>query len=193
MPEPPAPTGAAAPPAATDRLFFAVFPDPRSADAIHDLAHRLADECGLRAEPLAPQRLHVTVSFLGDHVGLPAALVERAVAAAGSVNLPAFDVVLDRVLSLGRGGRRVPLVLGGEVVHGLVRLHAALNGALARVGVTESDRRAYHPHLTLLYAEHPITERAVAAIHFRALEFVLLRSPLGGCRYQVLGRWPLAL
>ena len=62
---------------ATDRLFFALFPDPGTAERIAAVAARLRERHGLTGPALAAERFHITLSHLGDYHGLPADLVAK--------------------------------------------------------------------------------------------------------------------
>jgi 2'-5' RNA ligase len=66
------------PPRLTDRLFFAIFPDPPTAGHIAQLARRLRREHALKGRPLATQRFHVTLHYLGNYAGLPQDIVAQA-------------------------------------------------------------------------------------------------------------------
>jgi hypothetical protein len=89
---------------ATQRLFFALWPDPSTSDALTMLARQVAAESGGR--PTAPGNAHVTLAFLGDQ----SRLVARELSAGASrISAPAFDLVFDRV-----GGWRKSHRLGGR-------------------------------------------------------------------------------
>ena len=77
---------------ATQRLFFALWPDASTADALATLAQQVAAESGGR--PTAPGNVHVTLAFLGDQ---PRRIARELSAAAARISAPAFDLVLDRV------------------------------------------------------------------------------------------------
>ena len=67
------------PPTPTDRLMFLLYPDPPTAEAIAREARRLKDALGLRGQPLATDRFHVTLHHLGDYVGVPNDIVAKVV------------------------------------------------------------------------------------------------------------------
>ncbi len=178
--------GAEAP---TERLFFAVMPDPATAQRIAAFAASLVADGVVKGKPLLAERLHVTLHHLGDYAGLPASLVARARNAAARIALAAFEVEFDRVASFGAHRQQPPCVLRGDAgTRGLVHLQRALERALALEGIAGDLR--FTPHLTLLYGSGLATQ-PIAPLRWRAHEFVLIRSHLGQTRYEIEGRWPL--
>lgn len=176
--------------APTDRLFFALFPDPPAARQIEMLAQRLRRTHGLTGKPTAAPRLHVTLVFLGDHVGLPPDLVALASQVADRLEAPATEVRFDRVESFRRR-RGLPLVLRSGTGGELVVLQRVLKAALQEVGLARDSRPVYTPHLTLLRDDRCLAAQAVEPIAWTAREFVLVDSLLGRSRHVVLARWPL--
>jgi RNA 2',3'-cyclic 3'-phosphodiesterase len=142
-------------PLPTDGLFFALFPDARSAARIERIAHRV---CGMQRGkqfseqfgeqrgttapvPLGPDRYHVTLRHLGNYAGgLPQAMVARAICAASTVRTDAFTVAFDRAEDF----RGRPLVLRAhEGALALTELRFALGKALERAGF--AGRTRAHP------------------------------------------------
>lgn len=173
----------------TERLFFAVMPDPSTAARIVELATALCDEHGLTGKLLQRDRLHVTLHHLGDYAGVPPGLLARAQQAAARLRLPAFEVCFDQVGSFA-GNRQHPFVLRGE--SGVERLHA-LQQELGRClqGIGNKPGHAFTPHVTLLYDRRRLPLQPVQPLRWHVGEFVLIRSFLGQTRYQLEGRWPL--
>lgn len=112
-------------------------------------------------------------------------------ALAAGLAQPAFDVRLDQVASFARP-RHSPLVLSGagDGVAGPRALEAALRAGLAPLGLAEGRR--YTPHLTLLRDDRVIHRQAVDPVHWRARDFVFVRSRIGQGRHEVIARWPLS-
>ena len=69
---------------AKQRLFFALWPDASTADALATLAQQVAAESGGR--PTAPGNVHVTLAFLGDQ---PRRIARELSAAAARISAPA--------------------------------------------------------------------------------------------------------
>jgi len=180
----------------TDRLFFALRPEGAALARCSALAADLSRSHGLRGRPLAPARMHVTLAFLGDHAGLPPALLDEArrAGAAAAAAVPPFQVAFDRVDSFGRAGRR-PLVLLGAHEEGREDGLSALRRAL-RAGLADQPRRRdvepFRPHLTLLYDERAVAEPLAEPIAWRVAGFELVHSTIGRQRHEVLARWALA-
>jgi 2'-5' RNA ligase len=152
----------------------------------------LRSEHGLKGKPLEPRRLHITLGHLGDYAGLPQDIVAAAIAAAASVAMPPFEVVLDRALSFpARLGNR-PFVLGGhDGVDALTALQRTLCAALDKAGIDGRAKPQFTPHVTLLYDDHLVVERPVGTVHWPVREFVLVHSLIGKAVYVPLARWPL--
>lgn len=179
-------------PKITDRLFFAIFPDAACAARIARLAQDLRLQLGLNGNPFRTERFHVTLNFLGDFSGVPHDVVAMAATAAAAVATAPFEVAFDRASSFGgkSGGR--PFVLrGGEGIAALTRFQRALGVSLTKAGLAAEKERHYTPHLTLLYDDRTIAERAVETIRWTVHEFVLVHSLLGRSQYTPLERWPL--
>lgn len=177
----------------TDRLFFAVFPEPAAADRIAALAQALRQQHGLRGKPLPAARLHVTLHHLGDYAGLPADLIAKAKEVAARVTMPVFEVAFGSASSFGGGRRQRPLVLRGEEdLTPLLSLQRALGEAMTAAGLGRHVTRKFVPHATLLYDDRVLAPRPVMRIAWTAREFTLVHSLIGRGEYRVLGRWPLA-
>jgi 2'-5' RNA ligase len=185
--------GPAPPPRATDRLFFALLPDAPAAAAIASTAKRLKAEHGLKGRVLANSRLHVTLHFFGDHVGLPQALVDALSAAASQLHHAPFDVSFDHAMSFAGRPRRRPFVLRGsdEGLAALMDFRRALSEALARHGLDHLVEARFTPHVTLLYDPQLRPRQPIEPIVWRVREFVLVDSLIGQSRHVPLARWPL--
>lgn len=176
----------------TDRLFFALFPDPATAARVSDLAQQLREACGLKGRPLKSDRFHVTLHHLGDFAGVPPHVVEAARAAAASVCFAPFELVFDRAESFdNKRGRNNPFVLqGDEGTQDVIAFQRKLGEAMKKAGLKPDSR--FVPHVTLLYDDAAVTAQPVTPpVRWVAREFVLVHSLLGKTQHIVLGRWPL--
>lgn len=176
---------------ATDRLFFAVFPEPAAGERIAQLARDMRATHALRGNPLLTGRLHVTLFALGDYAGLPVHIVERATEAAARVHTEPFEVSLDTVGSF-IGRRDHPLVLRGlNVDSPLHMFRRRLGEQLLATAAIRDIPGAFEPHVTLLYDSRAVTPEPVEPISWTVRELVLVHSLLGQTRHLVVDRWPL--
>lgn len=176
----------------TDRLFFAVFPDGAARDAIARLAADIGRRHALRGKPIEAGRLHITLHHLGDHAGLPSALVEQAGHAAQRVVAPAFEVALDRVASFAARAEKKPCVLLEATGDSpLRRFRKLLGERLVQAGLGKRVTSEFTPHVTLRYERVLLPEQAVAPIAWTVREFALVHSLLGRTEHRILQRWPL--
>ena len=181
------------PPRPTDRLFFALVPEPLVARRIHRLASGLRRDLGLAGPLMPPERLHVSLYGLDDHAGLPAGLVEAARDAATRVSEMAFDVAFDRLFSFNNGA--VVLVASDNMPE-IRRFWESLGFAMEATPLAPyakaAARRSLTPHMTLLYDEDTaVPEREILPVRWRVSDFVLVHSRLGQGRHVYLGRWAL--
>jgi RNA 2',3'-cyclic 3'-phosphodiesterase len=184
-------------PLPTDGLFFALFPDPRSAARIDRIAHHV---CSRQRDahalaPLGLERYHVTLHHLGNYAGgVPQAVVRRAIRAASTVRMNAFAVAFDRAEDF----RGRPLVLRAhEGALALMDFRCTLGRALESAGFAGRSRAPFTPHVTLAYrdpaqARGRFVERLDEVISWTVRDFVLVHSLLGRTRHIALARWPLA-
>ena len=168
------------------RLFFALFPDTGAAARLAGWACAVAPP---GARLVAPERIHLTLAFLGSvDPATEAVLASAAAAACG----PAVDVVVDRVGCWRRAGvlwagcRRPPAALRA--------LHARLQRGLAPLGFAP-DPRPFAPHLTLarrVSAPPALAPIEPVRLRLAALHLVASRTLPAGARYEPRGCWPLA-
>ena len=168
------------------RLFLAAVPDADTAERIHRLAGVLKRAHHLDGKLIAPERLHISLFFLGV---LPERIIHAACGAAADVRAAQFEVSFDRTASFrGRTGNR-PFVLIGE--NGLGRLlsfRRVLGAALTRRGLRRVANTNFMPHVTLLYDARSVEEHPIWPIFWTVTEFVLIHSMKG---HDCLVRWPL--
>lgn len=175
----------------TDRLFFAIRPDAAAAARATRIAERLRSAFGLTGEPIAPERLHLSLHHLGDYTGVPRDIVARADEAASDLAARPFEVAFDRVASFPVRRPRRPLVLRGGEDRSLTGFHAALGEAMRRRGLGRWVAPRFSPHVTLLYDAQCVTARPVEPVAWTVRELVLVHSLHGQARHVALGRWPL--
>jgi 2'-5' RNA ligase len=180
-----------APEPATDRLFFAIFPDPATAAGIARQADRLRTAQGLSGRPLAAERFHITLHHLGDYAGVRRDIVAMATEAAEAVVAASFDVTFDRAASFHNGGNN-PLVLqGGEGLEALKAFQSALGLSMARAGLGRLVSKTFTPHVTLLYDRRLVADLPIEPVTWTVRGFTLIHSLLGRTEHIPLARWSL--
>lgn len=173
-----------------DNLFFAILPDREAKARIAALVARLRGERELPGSPVAPDRLHVSLHWVGDET-TPAAVIRAAKTAAAAIDAPCFQLAFDRASSFN-GPRRIPLVLTSSVeLPSLTAIRRSLSVELERAGLECPMRTGFTPHLTFLYTDRPVDPIEIDPVAWTVREFVLIRSLYGRRRHLHLARWPL--
>jgi 2'-5' RNA ligase len=168
-------------------LFLAILPDAETAARIYRLAGVLKRAHGFSGRLIAPDRLHVSLFFLGE---LPHCVLSQVCGAVADVRVPSFELTLDRTVSFrGRPGSRPFVLIGDDVPGALKQLRCAIGTALARTGLRRRSNTNFTPHTTLLYDPRSVEEHPIAEpIRWLVNEFVLVRSRSG---HTHLEKWPL--
>lgn len=169
---------------ATARLFVALWPGPAVRDALR--AARDAWRWPPRAAPVAADKLHLTLHFIGS---VPAGRVADIAAALRGVPVAPFELRLSQPALWPHGIAVLEMADGAAVPARLAALHAALGDALRALALPVETRRL-RPHVTL--ARH-----AQGATPPAAPPALSLRWPVRGCAlvesrggaYRVLERW----
>jgi 2'-5' RNA ligase len=178
-------------PPVTDRLFFAIFPDPATAAGIARHADTLRAAQQLSGRPLAPERFHITLHHLGDHAGVRRDIVAMAGEAAEAITASPFEVTFDRAASFHNGGNNPFVLQGGEGLDALKAFQRDLGLAMARAGLGKLVDKSFTPHVTMLYDKRLIAEQPIAPVRWSVGGFTLIHSLLGRTEHIVLGNWAL--
>jgi 2'-5' RNA ligase len=164
------------------RLFIALWPS----DAVRARIAQWQSQWTWpeRASPVAPERLHVTLHFLGDVT---------------ASRIAELDYVLRRVppqrfaLHFVKGDvwqHGIAVLRPESLPTGLRGLHARIGLALAGIGLPVEER-VYRPHVTLArraFGAKPPAEPA--DVQWEARDgFVLVQTLGGGRGYDILGRF----
>lgn len=176
------------PPRRDLRLFFALWPDDATRDALAAVASDLRRSCGGRSSPAA--NLHLTLLFLGE---VPESRLAELTDLAAALAAEPFDLTLDRI-----GYWRTQRLVWAGTHHCPGRL-VALADALAaclRARSFRVERRSFKPHVTLLREVSASPAQAglvFGHLSWRARSFVLACSEPAtrGVRYRIIGEWPL--
>lgn len=184
------------------RVFCAVELPDELRSRVTERARRLRSEFpDVRASWEKPEKLHITLKFLGD---IETAHVEAlsSAAARAAASLEPFELTIEEPGTFPPHGQPRVLWLGIVDPSGrLALMQRALETECAAVGFTR-ESRAFKPHLTLARVRSPQGARELAAAHretpfepqrFEVSELVVMRSELGpgGSRYTPLSRHAL--
>jgi 2'-5' RNA ligase len=184
------------------RVFCAVELPDELRSRVAERARRLRAEFpDVRASWERPEKLHITLKFLGDTE--PARVEDLSRAAARAVsNVEPFDLTVEEPGAFPPHGQPRVLWLGIVDASGsLALMQRELETECAAVGFAR-ESRPFKPHLTLARLRSPQGARELAAAHratpfepqrFKVSELALMRSELSprGSRYTPLSRHAL--
>ena len=173
------------------RLFVAIRPPEYVRDLLTDAMEGVP---GLRWQD--DEQLHLTLRFVGE-VERP--LAEDLALALGKVRFEPFEVRVAGVGRFERGGKGA-LWAGVEPRPPLAALAAKIERVCVGIGL-ESERRSFHPHITLArwgrtaaVSLDPYLARHAALVSepFAGNAFHLYRSHLGrdGAHYEPVADYP---
>jgi len=171
----------------TLRLFFALWPDDATRDALNRTGKWLHQHWGGRR--MRADTLHITLAFLGS---TPADQLERLAACADTVKSEAFELTLDQAGYWRHN--RIGWLGASEMPPPHLDLVGALNVALQDAGFPV-DARPHVPHVTLLRNSAGGEVPQCTPVVWPISEFVLVvsRTETDGAHYNVIRRWPLDL
>ncbi len=173
-------------------LFFALYPDPPTAERACRLAEDLRRRHGLIGQPTSPERLHVSLNSLGVHTAWPDQMIARASEAVVKLRVRPFVIAFNQVASyVNPRGLRALVLRGDEGLIGAFALHEAIHGVLRDAGILRRNARAIDPHLTLLRDPSQLPPTPIAPVRLTVREVVLTHSPYGEGRHVRLQAWPL--
>lgn len=168
------------------RLFFALWPDEATRDALNRTGKWLHQHWGGRR--MRAETLHITLAFPGT---TPSEKLDTLIAGADRVEGEPYELLLDQAGYWRHN--RVGWLGASESPPPHLALVTALNAALQAAGFP-TDAREHVPHVTLLRntagGEPPLCK----AVRWPVRDFVLARSHTEstGARYEVIRRWSLA-
>ena len=166
------------------RLFFALWPPPKTAQLLAQWAHEVSRDTG--GSPTASDKIHLTLAFLGD--GDP----EKAHAAAAGVqgNRHALPVEHAHYWKHNKIVWVGPSVMPAALTALVGKLHAALKDHGFAL-----EERPFAAHISLIRkARVPQALPPLPAVEWPVDEFVLVRSRTSpkGSTYEPVQRFPLA-
>ncbi|GAB2182220.1 RNA 2',3'-cyclic phosphodiesterase [Denitratisoma sp. agr-D3] len=173
--------------AATQRVFFALWPPAAHAAQLHQTARHLANDRGGKA--MAEATLHLTLAFLGS---LDRAALARAIAVADALHGMRFDLTLDK---LDYWPDKKILWAGcSQTPEALLSLARTLQDGLRSAGLSLPIGEGFTPHVTLLrHCPRGTAAPLTREVTWPVGEFLLVESrpEAGRAHYHPLRRWPL--
>ena len=175
------------------RVFVAVFPPPEVQEALVEAARALPTEA---FRLTAPQRVHLTLKFLGE---APPEDIPRTSSALERIgqHIGPFDATISGFGAFPSARRARILWAGiGQGAEEFRALSRAVEDLLEPEGFAREDK-PFVPHLTLGRARRPVSfetgEATLPRLGFSvgALDLVESRQGASGVTYPVLQRYPL--
>ncbi|MGH8401007.1 MAG: RNA 2',3'-cyclic phosphodiesterase [Gammaproteobacteria bacterium] len=170
----------------TERLFFALWPDPTLRETIYKATRQAVKASG--GKPVPAGNFHITLAFLGSLTRAEAAVAREV---ADGIQGETFDLILDQ---LGFWPKpRVVWLGASQVPEAAQRLTTGLLSGL-RHRCLEPDAKPFMPHVTLARkVSKPGEFRSVMPTPWPARVFGLVQSVThpAGSEYRVLQEWPL--
>lgn len=170
---------------ATQRLFFALWPDNKVRQALRDLTVNLPAHGGREVHK---EDLHITLLFLGQVKTDLYPCVERI---ACSIEASLFHLKIDTIGYWNRPG--ILWCKPSNIPRQLAELVLDLQKGLLNCGF-KPEKRVYTPHITLARKARSSDSYLLDnPINWNPIEFVLVTSDSGKRipRYTILRRWPL--
>jgi 2'-5' RNA ligase len=179
-------------PTRSTRLFFAIFPDLTTVNQIASIGHGLHEDIGPGSKATPPEKLHLTLHYLGQYSGdEPTAEIALARQAADAIHHDPVWIRLDAIGSFDKHGAPAPLVLrarpGTRRMRALRSLRQKLGPEVGKVGLPLQSR--FEPHVTLGYSGAHMPLRMVDTVEWQASSFALVLS--AGGQYRPLAHWRL--
>ena len=165
-------------PAERLRLFYALWPDKATRDALAML------QWSLQGRMVHPENLHITLAFLGDQ---PVYLLPILHAILERLDFPRMELTLDRLGYFAKS--RIAWAGMNGVPPELTELQTALSKELKSHKIRHDERAEFTPHITLARKATGPELAAFTPINWQADHVALVHSPMdggAGSLYRVL-------
>ncbi|MDB5779305.1 MAG: 2-5 ligase [Polaromonas sp.] len=163
--------------AVNDRLFLALWPPDETKAGLVTASAAWSWPHGSALVP--PERLHVTVHFIGSVPTSAVPFITKRLA----VPIEPFSIELCEA-QLWPGG--IAVMVPRAVPAALLVLHAELSAALGRLGLP-LELRPFRPHVTLARrAAGAVIPVAPKAVNWTVNRYLLVRSLPGGAGYEMI-------
>lgn len=159
------------------RLFFALWPDEATRDALTNLQMRI------NGRSMRRDNLHLTLAFLGEQADAVVGALTGILHELPKADLP---LSLDRIGFFAR--QRIAWIGMHDAPGALFDLHRRLGGRLQHAGIRFDARLAFTPHVTLARNANQPEDFPFQPIFWKADTVVLAESTLhaDGAVYKVL-------
>ena len=175
------------PPAPTAPLFLAVCPDAHASEEIdRRIVPAIANAIAGDIDVVPWECRHISLLGFGrfDHVA--PAQIDKLDARLRALNVPAFAVGFDRLMTFGPRGA---VVLTGLDCIGSLR---DFQGRICETLQLPPHVRNFTPHMTIAYARRMVPQREIGLISWQVRELRLIHSLRKPYRHVIKARWPLA-
>ena len=173
---------------ATQRLFFALWPNAKLQAALHLAGQSLQKAFGGRV--VRTENIHLTLAFLGS---VPVERIDELVDIGGSIMARRFELILTETGCWKRSA--VGWIAPESMPEPLQDLVLELRRQLLAAGFRVDDK-PFAPHVTLLRKAKCRTQptRLQTPLDWHIDDFVLMRSDTleSGVEYSKTGGWKLA-
>jgi 2'-5' RNA ligase len=170
-------------------LFLAIKPDEEAARRIYQIARIIKDARGFKGDLIDPERLHITLFFLGPCEDFSEKMMAAVHRAAAELKAMPFEITLDLTMSFPGSGAFVLVGDGG--IDRFRAFHRLLGAELTRMGLRRWVHKISIPHVTLLYDKRIVDEQPIEPISWMVREVVLVHSVHGQQKHRNLACWQL--
>lgn len=138
------------------RTFIAIKVErPEIVERVRSLQEDLA-RYGLKAKPVEPENLHITLKFIGE---VPPAKVEAIKRQLQQIEFPKFYIEFQGVGGFPSLSRARVLWIGvSKGSEKLVEMSEIVEKSLLKTGIPRSSK-SFHPHLTIARVKAPLNQR----------------------------------
>ena len=138
------------------------------------------------AKPVADARLHMTIAQLAEGDDPDPTIEPRVIEALRGVELPGFDIGLDRILM----NTEIAMLQGAGNRPALMPLRQPVRDRLQRAGILPHISRT-EPHVTLGYEIGRDDCQSIEPVRWMADRLDLVESWVGRTVHRTLASWPL--
>ncbi|MCP0914523.1 MULTISPECIES: RNA 2',3'-cyclic phosphodiesterase [Legionella] len=172
-------------PKTSERYFFALWPDEKTAQALYEQARALIERD--KSKPTSLQNLHLTLVYLGQ---VPPEFLRQAMDLPAKIHLKPFAMNICKADSWERA--QIAWLGVEQVPAGLCELVETLNHRLLGLGF-KPECRPFVPHVTI--ARKLMIKKAalIPALTWFVRDFCLVKSSgrEGQSKYEIVQRWQL--